>query len=86
MANRMKLRDDVVTVTKREYSRLKHEAYAYRAIVAKAFESPLRDSVGEVMEDFRATKLYTDDFLSDLEDGLRQSSYSKKYAHKAAKA
>ena len=34
--------------------------------------------VGRVVADFRKTGLYDEDFLSDLETGLRKSSYAKK--------
>lgn len=67
----------VVTLPQREYSRLKQQAKAYRILIAKMFEMPLRDSVDEVVSDFRSTNLYTDEFLIDLEDGLRKSSYAK---------
>ena len=39
---------------------------------------------GEVVADFRVADLYTDEFITDLEDGLRKSSYAKKYAHQTA--
>lgn len=76
----------VVTLPTVEYLRLKQQAEAYRTMAARMFELPLRDSVGEVVADFRATGLYTDEFLIDLEDGLRKSSYAKKYANQTSKA
>jgi len=84
MANQTKQLNDTVTLLKQDYLRLKQEAEAYRNMVAKVFELPLRDPVGEVVADFRATDLYTDEFLTDLEDGLRKSSYAKKYAHQTS--
>ena len=85
MANHTKQLNDAVTLPKQDYLRLKQEAEAYRSMAAKVFELPLRDPVDEVVADFRATDLYTDKFLTDLEDGLRKSSYAKKYAHQTSK-
>ncbi|MEA3344527.1 MAG: hypothetical protein U9Q16_02525 [Patescibacteria group bacterium] len=76
---------DVVTVPKQEYLRLKQQAKAYRSMAAKVFELPLKNIVNEVVADFRVTNLYTDEFLMDLDDGLRKSSYTKKYAHQTPK-
>ena len=76
--------DDTVTLSKREYLRLKKQAEVFRTMTAKMFELPLKDPVDEVIVDFRATNLYSDGFLVDLEGGLRKSSYVKKYAHQAA--
>ena len=81
MSNQKATLHDVVTVPKKEYLRLKKQAQAYLTMAARMFELPLRDPVDEVVADFKATDLYTDDFLGDLEDGLRNSSYSKRYAN-----
>ncbi|MFH1225951.1 MAG: hypothetical protein V1684_01525 [bacterium] len=35
--------------------------------------------INKVVADFKATNLYTKEFLTDLEDGLHKSSYAKKY-------
>ena len=74
---------DAVTLSKEEYQRLKQQAQAYRAMAAKVFELPFKDKdpVSGVLADFRATDLYEEDFLADLEDGLRKSSYTKRYAN-----
>lgn len=77
--------NDTIALPKQEYLRLKQQAQAYRTMVARMFELPLRDSINEVVADFRATNLYTEEFLSDLEDGLRKSSYAKKYANQRVK-
>lgn len=69
---------ETVTLSRPEYARLRRQAKAYRALASKVFELPLRDPVGEVADDFRATGLYSDDFLKDLEEGLRKSSYAKR--------
>ena len=80
MTNHPRPINDAITVSKQEYLRLKQLAQAYRIMAARMFELPLRDPVDEVVADFRATDLYTEEFLLDLEDGLRKSSYAKKYA------
>lgn len=84
MTSQTKQLNNPVTLPKQEYLRLKQQAQAYRAMVTKLFELPLRDPIDEVMADFCDTDLYSDDFLTDLEKGLRKSSYSKKYAHQTA--
>lgn len=76
---------EAVTLPKSEYLRLKNQAQAYRALASQVFAMPLEDSVEGVVADFKATGLYTEDFLTDLEDGLRKSSYSKRYANQTAK-
>ena len=83
MANHAKQFNDAGTLSKQEYLRLKQQAQAYRTLAAKVFEMPLRDPVAEVVADFKATALYTKEFLVDLEDGLRKSSYVQKYANQA---
>lgn len=85
MANHTTQLKGAVTLPKQEYLRLKKQAQAYRFLAAKVFELPLRDAVSEVVSDFRAANLYSEEFLSDLEDGLRLSSYAKKYANQAPK-
>ncbi len=84
MANHTATINDSITLSKQEYLRLKKQARAYLAMTARMFELPLRDSVDEVVADFRATNLYTVEFLADLEDGLRKSSYAKRYANQTA--
>lgn len=73
-----------VTLQKTEYDRLKRQASAYRRFAEKFFELMVKDPIEEVVEDFRKTNLYTENFLKDLESGLRQSSYAKKYGNKTA--
>ncbi len=68
---------NTVTIPKKEYTALKRESRAYRQITARVFEAVVSDDIPSVVADFRKTELYTDDFLNDLEDGLRKSSYGK---------
>lgn len=75
---------EIVSLPKNEYLRLKQEACAYRFMATKMYELPLKDPVENIMADFKSTDLYTDDFLADMEEGLRKSSYAKKYAHQAS--
>ena len=84
MANHPTPINDSIALPKQEYLRLKQQSQAYRTMAARMFELPLRDPIDEVVADFRATDLYTDEFLTDLEDGLRKSSYTKKYANQTA--
>lgn len=68
---------NTISLPKNEYLRLKRRAHAYQKLVGEVFETVLKDPIEEVVEDFRRTKLYTDEFLKDLEEGLRKSSYGK---------
>ena len=81
MSNHATQKDDAVTLSKQEYLLLKQQAQAYRNLATQVYELPLKDPIGEVVEDFKTTKLYEDEFLADLEDGLRKSSYPKKHAN-----
>ena len=74
-----------VTVPRAEYEQLKRQADAYRRFAVQFFTAPLQDPINEVVKDFRNTDLYTDEFLNDLESGLRKSSYVKKYEIKSVK-
>ena len=65
-----------VTIPKTEYTRLKREAGAYRRFTEQFFQTAIREPIEDVVEDFRKTDLYTKEFLSDLEDGLRRSSFA----------
>ena len=67
-----------ITISKTEYEKLRHQAEGYRKLVGRVFEFALKDSVEDVVEDFRKTNLYTEGFLKDLGDGLRDSSYMKR--------
>ena len=69
-----------ITLSKTEYSRLRDQARAYRSLVSRVFELQLRDPIGEVAADFRTTGLYSEDFLLDLENGLRKSTYAKRHS------
>lgn len=66
-----------VTLPKTEYEHLKRQAAAYRKFAAKFFDLIIKDPIGEIAADFRETNLYTENFLKDLESGLRKSSYAK---------
>jgi len=74
-----------VTLPKIEYEQLKRQAQAYRRFAAKFFEMVIQDPIEEVVEDFRKTNLYTEEFLKDLGSGLRKSSYLKRYEHQTNK-
>jgi len=76
---------DKVIITKTEYRQMKRQAEAYKKLLAEFFDSLTYDPIGQVVQDFRKTDLYTEEFLKDLESGLRKSSYAKKYGNKAVK-
>lgn len=68
-----------VTIQKTTYERLKRHAEAYRRFAAGFFEAVVRDPIREITDDFRKTALYTEEFLHDLDAGLRKSSLEKKH-------
>ncbi len=66
-----------ITISKKEYAKLKSQALAYRKMAKSLFSAVVKDPISEVAEDFKATGLYNKNFLADLETGLRKSSYLK---------
>ena len=68
---------NTITLPKIEYLRLKKQAGAYQKLTSQLFSSIIKDTAKDVIEDFQKTNLYTEDFLKDLEDGIRKSSYLK---------
>lgn len=75
-----------VTISKITYERLKRHAEAYRRFAANFFETAVRDPIGEITDDFRKMALYTEEFLHDLDAGLRKSSFVKKHGNRAPAA
>ena len=69
---------NTITIPKKEYAKLKKEASAYHKLARIVFTPPPRAPIKEVIEDFRKTGLYTENFLKDLEDGLGRSSHYAK--------
>ena len=76
---------NTVTLSKTEYETLNKQAKAYKKLTARLFEFVVKDSVEEVVKDFRKTNLYSDEFLIDLESGLRKSSYSDNHENQTLK-
>jgi hypothetical protein len=68
---------ETVTISKKEYSKLRSQAKAYEKLAKGFFENIVKDPIEEVVKDFEKTGLYTDEFLDDLGSGLRKSTYSK---------
>ena len=67
-----------ITISESEYITLKNHFDAYKKLVSNLFSSIIADPINEVVEDFKNTNLYTDNFIKDLESGLRKSSYANK--------
>ena len=40
-----------------------------------SFENAINDSVNDIVSDFQKTNLYTNEFLKDLEDGLKNHHF-----------
>ncbi len=80
------MNNETITLPKNEFNQLKQQALAYRKFATKFFDLIIRDSVKDVVNDFRTTNLYTEGFLQDLETGLSDSSYFQNYGNKTIKA
>ena len=65
---------DKISISSTEYKRLRRQAEAHKKLVSRFFESVARDYVDEIVGDFKKAKLYSEDFLLNLEEGLRKSS------------
>lgn len=74
-----------ITLPKTEYQKLKAQAQAYQKVMSNFFESIIKNPIQEVVEDFKKTDLYTEEFIKDLEIGLKKSSYFQRHANTASK-
>ena len=70
--------NDTITISKSKFDRIQRQARVYRKLAARIFESALNGTIEEVVDDFRNTDLYTEEFLNDLGAGLKKSSYAKR--------
>lgn len=68
---------ETITISKSEYKRLLSAEKAYKKIAGQIYKTVIESDVKDVVSDFKKTKLYTEDFLTDLEDGLKKSTYFK---------
>lgn len=68
---------ELITISKKEYKILVSKAKAYEKLSESFYKNALNDSVESIVSDFKKTNLYTDEFLRDLEGGLKKSSLSK---------
>ena len=71
-----------VTIPKAEYKTLISQANAYRKIASGFAAQVIETPVAQVVENFRATKKYSKEFLIDLEDGLKDLRKSKSWRSK----
>ncbi|MFH1192252.1 MAG: hypothetical protein V1655_02135 [bacterium] len=68
---------DKITISKVRYAQLKKQADAYKKFVSQFYTLAIKDPINEVINDLKKTNLYSDEFINDIEDGLRKSSYAK---------
>ena len=66
-----------ITISQEEYRKLRKQASAYKKLASRLFEAVIKDPIKVVVADFRKSGIYTQDFLHDLEAGLRKSSYGR---------
>lgn len=67
----------IIEVDKKEYMQIKSESKAYKRLMSTFFVSALKDPVTDTIKSFKDTGLYSKEFLTDMESGLRKSSYHK---------
>ncbi|MCC6198811.1 hypothetical protein IT401_01175 [Candidatus Nomurabacteria bacterium] len=71
-----------VTVPKATYQTLVRKAKAYEKIAAQVSTYAIAMPVEQVVEEFRQTKKYSEPFLADLKDGLKDLRKSKAWKSK----
>jgi len=71
-----------VTIPKTQYQALVRQANAYRKIASGFATQVIETPVTQVVENFRATKKYSKEFIVDLEDGLKDLRKSKSWRSK----
>ena len=77
------MQTQTITIPKTQYQELKTQAKAYKQIMTTLFKQAIKNPVSQVVDDFRNTKLYSKEFIQDLEDGLNKSSYSSHYGNQS---
>lgn len=50
-----------------------------KKIAGQIYKTAIDSDVKDVVSDFRKTKLYTEEFLTDLEEGLKKSKRFKSH-------
>lgn len=73
-ANRSELMRSIVRLIKKEPKVLE-------PLSSLTFNPPSTKNGDEIMTSFRATGLYSEEFLKDLEDGINNSDYFTKTSH-----
>ena len=73
-----------ITIPKEEYTKLKRQSSAYRRFASRVFEDAILDPVKDAVKDFKEMGIYSNEFLADLERGLRKSSYGKQNGDRSA--
>lgn len=68
---------DTITIPKKEYKKLLSQAKAYQKLTNGFFENVVKDPVDDVINDFKKNGLYSNEFLKELGNGLRKSTYIK---------
>ena len=65
---------ETITISNKDYKKLVSRAKAYEKLAESIFVNVINDPVEDIVSDFRKTDLYTEEFLTDLEEGLKKSS------------
>jgi len=71
-----------ITIPKKEYQKILDKALRYeylRQLMEKdIFSPPPTKNIGEIINAFKSTKKYNQQFINALEKGLERSSYFRK--------
>lgn len=65
---------ETITIPKTEYRKLVRKAKAFEKLAENFYQNTIKEPVEAIVSDFRKTNLYSEEFLHDLEDGLKKSS------------
>ena len=71
-----------VTIPPNEYEYLLSQANAYKRLASDFASQIIERPLPEIIKSFRSTGKYTDQFLLDLEDGLKDLRRSKAWKSK----
>lgn len=73
---------NTITLPKNEYLDLLYQAKAYQKIASNFASQIIEKPISSVVDSFRSTGKYKEEFLFDLEDGLKDLRKSKSWNSK----
>ena len=71
-----------ITISRNRYQTLLSQANAYKKLASNFASQIVEEPLAEVMKNFRSSGKYSKDFISDLEDGLKDLRRSRAWKSK----